>query len=66
MTSYGISMIVVAVGLVLLSFSTGGVSSPSQWLVDWTNWAFTFFAISIGGRGVWLASDEMIRRIRAK
>ena len=42
--------------LISLAFERPG---PVQWLVDWTNWAFAFFALCFGGRALWWSSEKM-------
>lgn len=54
MQGYGRQMVVLAALLVAISLLTNGGPGPADWLVDWTNWAFAFFGITIGGRAlVW-------------
>lgn len=50
--------------LVAASIVTNGIMSPAPWLVDWTAWAATFLGISIGGRGVWVISDETVKYLQ--
>lgn len=55
----GTPMSALAFVLVIASFATDGAPGPADWLVEWTNWAFAFFGITIGGRALFWSGTRL-------